>query len=126
MSSDRTRERQRRKRLFEQLRLQADILCDSYRDDRRVAVILSRMLLVILDIIGKRGLNSAKRQALADHFTDCAVDTGKQSIELGGGQDKDLLYLDGAFNIGDLAKRIAWSEARTGQTIEVDNESRAA
>jgi hypothetical protein len=124
MSSERTRERVRRRVLFEQLRLQSEILCDSYRDDRRVNVVLSRMLLVILDIVGKRGLNSAKRQALADHFTDCAINTGNASIQLGGGEDRNHLYLDGAFDISDLAKRIAWSDARTGETVEVDHESR--
>jgi hypothetical protein len=124
MTSARTRERQRRRVLFEQLRLQSDILCDSYRDDRRVNVILSRMLLVILDIVGKRGLNSVKRQALADHFTDCAINTSNASIQLGGGEDRNHLYLDGAFDIGDLAKRIAWSDVRTGETVEVDHESR--
>jgi hypothetical protein len=116
----RKQERARRKFQFEHLRLQADILCDSHKEEARQTVILNRMMLIILDIIGDRGLNDAKREALADHFTDCAS-TRSTSVELGGTGDRDSLYLDGAFRVSDLAKRIAWSEARTGQTIEVDH-----
>lgn len=122
MTSRRTDERQRRRLLYDRLRLQSEILYDSYRDDRKANVILSRMLLIILDIMGERGLNSEKREALANHFTDCAVNTLTSSVQLGGGEDRNHLYLDGAFDIGDLAKRIAWGEAREGQTIEVGHE----
>ena len=122
MTSRRTDERQRRRLLYDRLRLQSEILYDSYRDDRKATVILSRMMLIILDILGERGLNNERREALANHFTDCAISTPTASVQLGGGQDRNHLYLDGAFDIGDLAKRIAWSEARTGQTIEVGDE----
>lgn len=120
MTSHRTQERQRRRQLYEQLRLQSEILCDSYRDDHKANIVLNRMMLTILDIVGRRSITNVKRQALADHFTDCAVDTLKPSVQLGGGEDRNNIYLDGAFNISDLAKRISWSETRTGQTIDVE------
>jgi hypothetical protein len=126
MTSKRTRERRRRRQLYEQLRLQSEILCDSYRDDGRATVVLSRMMLIILDIVGERGLNDVRRQALADHFTDSSIHKTSDTIELGGTGDTDTLYLDGSFRISDLAKRIAWGEARTGQTIEVDHENVSA
>ena len=113
----RRRERSRRQRLFEQLRLQADILCTT-REESKQTIVLGRMMLVILDITGQRGLNSAKRQALADHFTDCALSQEGSVVELGGGQDRNVISISGNYNIADLSKRIAWSEERSGQTIE--------
>lgn len=114
----RRREHARRQQLFQQLRLQAEILCDSNKQEHKQTVILNRMMLIILDVVGQRGLNSAKRQALADHFTDCALSQEGSTVELGGGQDRDVISISGNYNIADLAKRIAWSEARTGETIE--------
>jgi hypothetical protein len=122
-NAKRQRERARRKQLYEQLLLQAEILCESYRQEGKATVVLNRMMLIILEIIGERGLNSVKRQALADHFTDSAISKETSTIELGGTGDTNTLYLDGAFRFSDLAKRITWGEARTGQTIEVDHES---
>ena len=114
----RRREYARRQRLFEQLRLQAEILCDSYKKEAKQTVVLNRMMLIIMDITGQRGLNSAKRQALANHFTDCALSQEGSVVELGGGQDRDVISISGNYNIADLAKRISWSEARSGETIE--------
>lgn len=113
----RRREYARRQRLFEQLRLQAEILCDSNKESKQT-IVLNRMMLIIMDITGQRGLNSAKRQALADHFTDCALSQEGSTIELGGGEDRDVISISGNYNIADLAKRIAWSGVRTGETIE--------
>jgi hypothetical protein len=78
------------------------------------------MLLIILDIIGARGLNNVKREALANHFTDSAITRGEATIELGGTGDRNTLYLDGAFRVSDLAKRLVWGEVRTGQTINME------
>jgi len=114
----RRRERARRRQLFEQLRLQAEILCDSYNQEAKSTVVLGRMMLIILDITGGRRLNAARRQALADHFTDCALSQEGSTVELGGGEDRDVISISGHYNIDDLAKRIAWSEVRTGETIE--------
>ena len=114
----RRREYARRQRLFEQLRLQAEILCDSNKQEHKQTIVLNRMMLVIMDITGHRGLNSAKRQALADHFTDCALSQEGSTIELGGGQDRNIISISGNYDIADLSKRIAWSEVRTGETIE--------
>jgi len=113
----RRREYSRRQQLFEQLRLQAEILCTT-RQESKQTVVLNRMMLVIMDITGQRGLNSAKRQALADHFTDCALSQEGSTVELGGGQDRNTISISGNYDIADLAKRIAWSEVRTGETIE--------
>ena len=113
----RRREYSRRQQLFEQLRLQAEILCTT-RQESKQTVVLNRMMLVIMDITGQRGLNSAKRQALADHFTDCALSQEGSTVELGGGQDRNTISISGNYDIADLAKRIAWSEVRTGGTIE--------
>jgi len=114
-------EHQHRVELCERLRLQADLLCESYKSKRKSSVILSRMMLIMLELVNKKELSRVKRQALADHFTDCVVPATKAVVELGGGEDRDHLYLDGTFDVGGLAKRLAWGEARTGQTIEVDN-----
>ena len=113
----RRRERSRRQRLFEQLRLQADILCTTHEEGKQ-STMLNRMMLIILDITGQRGLNSAKRQALADHLTDCALSQEGSVVELGWGQDRNVISISGNYNIADLSKRIAWSEERSGQTIE--------
>lgn len=114
----RRREHARKQQLFQQLRLQAEILCDSNKQEHKQTVILNRMMLIILDITGQRGLNSAKRQALADHFTDCALSQEGSTVELGGGQDRNVISISGNYDIADLAKRIAWSEVRTGETLE--------
>lgn len=113
----RRREHARRQQLFEQLRLQAEILCDSNKEGKQT-VVLNRMMLIILDITGQRGLNSAKRQALADHFTDCALSQEGSTVELGGGEDRNVISISGNYDISDLAKRIAWSQERTGETLE--------
>jgi hypothetical protein len=102
--------RHRKKQLFEQLRLQAEILCDSHEESRQT-IVLNRMMRVILDIVGERKINQAARQALADHFTDCATST-LPTVELGGPHVRNAIHLDGHFDIGDLAKRITWTEAR--------------
>jgi hypothetical protein len=113
----RRRERARRRMLFEQLRLQADILCDSHREEARQTIVLNRMLNIILDIVGPRKINDVSRQALADHFYDCAH-RREGSVQLGGEGERNALHLDGAFRIDELARRIVWSEARTGEVIE--------
>lgn len=106
----------RKRQLFDQLRLQADILCDSH-DERRESIILSRMMHIILGMTAQRRLNGVTRQALADHLVDCA-NPGEPQIELGGSYDRDSLYLNGSFRISDLAKRLVWTHSRTDQTIE--------
>lgn len=106
----------RKRQLFEQLRLQADILCDSH-DEKKEVVVMSRMVHIILGMTAQRGLNETKRQALANHFVDCA-NAGDPTIELGGPYDRDTLYLNGSFRVSDLAKRITWTTNRTDQTIE--------
>jgi hypothetical protein len=125
-NAKRRAERARRKRLYAQLQLQADILYESYNDDAKATVMINRMMLILLDIVGRRKMNSEKRQALADHFTDCALNKEGCVIELGGPGDRDVISISGSYNIDDLAKRITWGEARTAQTIEVDHESVAA
>lgn len=116
-NNKRRREHARRQQLFEQLRLQADILCTT-RAESKQTIVLNRMMLVIMEITGQRGLNSAKRQALADHFTDCALSQEGSTVELGGGQDRNTISISGNYDISDLAKRIAWSQERTGETLE--------
>lgn len=119
MKSKRQMGRERRRVLCEQLRLQSEILCDSHRQEGRQTIVLSRMMNIILDILGRRELNDATRQALANHFEDSAY-AREGSVELGGDGERNALYLDGAFRIDELAKRITWSQARTGETIEVE------
>lgn len=121
-NAKRRADRARRKQLFERLRLQAELLCESYKQEHKSTIILSRMMMIILEIVGRRSLNSAKKQALADHLADSTA-TGEPSIQLGGGEDRDIISISGHFSFNDLAKRIAWSEARGGQTIEVDHAS---
>jgi hypothetical protein len=106
----------RKRQLYEQLRLQADILCDSH-DERKEAIILSRMTHIILGMTSARRLNNVTRQALADHFVDCAQ-PGEPTIELGGPYDRNSLYLNGSFRVDDLAKRVVWTQSRTDTTIE--------
>lgn len=106
----------RKRQLFEQLRLQADILCDSH-DERRESIILSRMVHIILGMTAQRKLNNVTRQALANHFVDCA-NPGDPTIELGGPYDGDNLYINGSFRVSDLAKRITWTTNRTEITID--------
>ena len=106
----------RKRQLFEQLRLQVDVLCDSH-DDRKETIVMARMMRIILGMTAHRNLNNATRQALADHFVDCA-NAGDPQIELGGAYDRDSLYLNGSFRISDLAKRVVWTQARTDTTIE--------
>jgi|SoimicMinimDraft_3_1059731.scaffolds.fasta_scaffold93878_2 hypothetical protein len=111
-------ERARRRQLFDQLKLQADILCESYNNEAKSTIIIGRMMLIILEVIGQRGLNSAKKQALADHFTDSAISKEGSVVELGGPGNRDRICISGEYSLGDLAKRLAWSESRGGQTIE--------
>jgi hypothetical protein len=114
----RRREYSRRRRLYEQLKLQADILYDSH-EDHKETVILGRMMNIILDIVGQRGLNSETRQALADHFVDSAYDKSiDPTVELGGTDERNVLHLDGLFDIADLAKRIVWTDTRASRTID--------
>src|SRR5258705_753663 len=105
----------RKRQLLEQLRLQADILCDSH-DPRKEEIIMGRMMNIILGMTVQRRLNNVTRQALADHFTDCA-NAGDPQIELGGAYDRDSLYLNGSFRVSDLAKRVVWTQSRTDTTI---------
>jgi hypothetical protein len=113
----RRREQARKRQLFGRLLLQAQILYDSHKESEQT-VMLNRMMLIILDVIGQRGLNSAKRQALADHFTDCALSQEGSVVELGGEGDRDTISISGNYDIADLAKRITWSEVRTGETLD--------
>lgn len=115
---DKQAERAKRKRLFAQLKLQADILYESYNHEHKSSIIIGRMMMIILEIVSKRSMNSEKRQALADHFTDCAVSKPSSVVELGGPSDRDIIYISGQYRIGDLARRIAWGEARGAETIE--------
>ena len=115
---DRKQERARRRELCERLRLQAEILCDSYNQEGKSKVILGRMMLIIMEITRGKTLTNAKRQALADHFTDCALSQEGSVVELGGGADRDVISISGNYNINDLSKRISWSEERTGETID--------
>ena len=123
---DKRAERARRKRLYGHLKLQADLLYESYDKEAKATVIIGRMMLTILEITGKRTLNAQKREALVDHLTDSAINKEGSVIELGGASNRDAIHISGLYSIGDLAKRIAWGEARGGQTIEVDHESVAA
>ena|SRR6186713_2044734 len=117
-NAKRRREYSRRRRLHEQLRLQADVLCDSHEEGRQT-IVLNRMMNLILDIVGERNLNSETRQALANHFSDCPYDKGHaNTVELGGAYERNMLSLDGQFDISDLAKRIVWSDTRASRTIE--------
>jgi hypothetical protein len=119
-NSKRRRDHARRRQLFEQLRLQAEVLCDSHEEGKQT-IVLGRMMNIILGIVGERRLNDATRQELANHLTDSA--NGGPDItrvELGGTGDRNTLYLDGTFRIEDLAKRIIWSSARGSQTINPD------
>lgn len=106
----------RKRQLFDQLRLQADILCDSH-DERKEAIVMGRMMHIILGMTAQRRLNNETRQALADHFVDCA-NAGDPQIELGGPYDRDSLYLNGSFRVSDLSKRVVWTQSRTDTTIE--------
>ena len=115
--SRRSDERARRHRLFEQLRLQSEILCDSHEDGKQ-NVILERMMRIMLEIRGEK-LNDETRQALANHFADSVYDRGTENtVELGGPYERNLLHLAGSFDIGDLSKRLTWTRERHGETIE--------
>lgn len=116
-NEQRRKARALRRQQYGQLKLQADILCESHRNDGQQTIILSRMMNIILDIVGRRKLNDQSRQVLADHFEDCAIRV-EGAVQLGGDGDKDAIFLDGAFRIDELARRIVWSEARHGETIE--------
>jgi hypothetical protein len=107
-----------RRRTFEQLRLQAEILCDECESHKQ-DVILNRMMGIILDEVRPRRLNHETRKALADHFNDCLYDRGTEAIvELGGSFERNMLHLAGSFDIGDLSKRIVWTGERRGETID--------
>lgn len=109
--------RDERHTLFEQLRLQAEILCDS-RDAQRERAVLSRMLNLILDVTKQeRRLNAQTRQVLADHFSDCAYD-GTPDVELGGPYNRNALHLSGSFDVEELSKRIVWASERYREIVE--------
>ena len=101
-------ERARRRQLFDQLKLQADILCESYNNEAKSTIIIGRMMLIILDVVGMRKMNNAKREALVDHLTDSAINKEGSVIELGGTGNRDMVHISGNYSISDLAKRIAW------------------
>ena len=113
-----TRRRERR-RLYEQLRLQADILCDSHETQRERAI-LSRMLSLMLEITKQeRKLNAQTRQVLADHFVDSPYAAGDEpSVQLGGPHNRNSLYLSGSFDVEELAKRFVWSNERYREIID--------
>lgn len=116
MKSKRQQGRIRRRMLCEQLRLQAEILCESHRHEGQQNIVLNRMFNIILDLKHDR-INETSRQILANHFVDCGY-LHEGSVELGGEGNRNALYLDGAFKIDELAKRLTWSEVRTGEVIE--------
>ena len=118
-------ERARKKELFDQLKLQADILYESYNNEAKSTMIIGRMMLIILDVVGRRKMK-CRREALVDRLTDSAINKEKSVIELGGPGNRDVIPISGDFSINDLAKRVAWGEARSEQTIEVEHESVAA
>jgi len=113
-----TRRRERRL-LYEQLRLQADILCDSH-DREKERQVLSRMFGLMLDITKQeRKLNAPTRQVLADHFADSIYAAGTETrVELGGSEERNHLYLCGSFDVEELAKRIVWSSERYREMID--------
>jgi hypothetical protein len=96
------------------------VLCDSHEEGKQ-SVVLGRMLNIILDIVGHRSLNSVSRQALANHFSDSAYDKSIDcTVKLGGTDERNVLHLDGLFDIADLAKRIVWTDTRASRTIDVE------
>ena len=116
-NAQRRRERAHRRVLFEQLRLQSEILCESNRYEGHQAIVLNRMLNTILALVKDRKLNDVTRQVLADHFTDCAH-RSEGTVQLGGEGERNYLYLDGAFRMDELAKRIVWTGLRNAPILE--------
>ena len=111
--------RRERKRLYEQLRLQADLLCDSH-DRQTEREVLSRMFSLMLEITKQeRKLNAPARQVLADHFADSTYAAGTETrVELGGAEERNHLYLCGSFDVEELSKRIVWSPERYREIID--------
>jgi hypothetical protein len=113
-----TRRRERRV-LYEQLRLQADILCDS-NDRERERAVLSRMFGLMLEVTKQeRKINAQTRQVLADHFMDSPYAAGDEpSVELGGPDDRNHLHISGSFDVEELSKRLVWSSQRYKEMID--------
>jgi hypothetical protein len=116
-NKQRREERARRRTLFEQLKLQGEILCESNSNPTRQSVVLNRMLNTILNLVKDRKVNDVVRQVLADHFTDCAH-RSEGTVQLGGEGERNYIYLDGAFHIDELAKRIVWAGVRGAPILE--------
>lgn len=111
--------RQKRKVLYEQLRLQAEMLCESH-DTLKTREILSRMFGLMLEVTKQeRSLNAEARQVLADHFIDSSYDTGAEpDVELGGPHNRNALHLSGSFDVEELAKRLVWSSERYREVVD--------
>jgi hypothetical protein len=101
----------RRKQLAEQLKLQAEILCESHKETRKRRAVLNNMLSVILELLrADAHMNQEKRKALAQHFENSAFG-GTPIVEVGDDVfDRDMIHINGSFAVSDLAKKMIWKQ----------------
>jgi hypothetical protein len=105
----------RRNRLYALLCLQASVVCDSHRrrDVARRNETSGRMLRTLLELMGDKPMRRHTKEALVKHLKECGY-VDEPDVEL---EEGDMLYVNGHFDVGDLAKRLAWGDQMVGETI---------
>jgi hypothetical protein len=93
--------RRERERLFAQLKLQADVLCESNRKE-----VLPRMLSTLLRVMPTK-IDDEKRGELLDIFRACDSNDDL-SVEVSA--NDRILYVQGNIDLVKLSKLVVWSK----------------
>jgi hypothetical protein len=99
----RLRDRARRsgmKARLQEIRLQAEMLCDSHENKQRE--LLNRMLKSLIEALKAYKLDEDQKQLLVEHFTEAGIDMPHVA------RSGNSLRLEGNFDIRELAKRMVW------------------
>jgi hypothetical protein len=99
----RLRDRARRsgmKTRLQEIRLQAEMLCDSH--ENRQQELLNRMLKSLIEALKAYKLDEDQKQLLVELFKDSGIDMPHVS------RSGNSLRLEGNFDIRELARRMIW------------------
>lgn len=85
---------------LEEIRIQAELLCDSHTDQQQE--LLNRMLKSLISALKTYKLDEDDKQLLVQHFERSGVEHPTVS------RSGNYIRLEGSFDIRELAKRMLW------------------
>ena len=95
--------RARQLKVFADIKLLSDLLCESHSAKRRDEIV-ARMLPLLLQITPK-GKKADRQKALAQVLKRCAYAGDEATVII---DDAGLLFVNGNFDVDDLANRMVW------------------